>query len=327
MEIEQIGGEFALIEQLSECVPNMHGDLLVGMGDDAAVIRTAPEPAPYLLVTTDILVEARHFHRRWAQPEQIGIKAAESNLSDIAAMGGRPTWMFISLVLAKDTPVKWARRLYEGIGAACRRHGVIVAGGDTSQGPVNTINITLLGSVAPAHLCLRSQAVPGDLLVVSGPLGASAAALALLTRGEPVCDYLLEKHLAPTCRLDAAAVIAPLAHAMIDISDGLGSEVHHVCHRSRVSAEIHAEAIPLHETVRAAGKTLQTPPVDFAIRGGEDYELLFSIDEENLRALEKTGVDFYKVGRVTAGDAAPVLLTAQGRLPLERGFNHFSSHG
>jgi thiamine-monophosphate kinase len=323
MKIEEMGGEFALIDRLSELVPNSHGDLLVGMGDDAAVIRTAPEPAPFLLVTTDILVEERHFRRPWAEPEQIGIKAAESNLSDIAAMGGRPTWMFISLVLSKDTDERWPRRLYDGIGAACRRHGVIVAGGDTSRGSVNTINITLLGTVAPAHLCLRSQAVPGDLLMVTGPLGASAAALALLTRGEPVCDYLLEKHLAPTCRLDAAAVIAPLAHAMIDISDGLGSEVHHICHRSRVSAEIHADTIPLHQTVRAAGETLQTPPVDFAIRGGEDYELLFSIAEENLKALEKSGFPFYKVGRVTAGDAAPVLLTAEGRLPLERGFNHF----
>jgi len=323
MKIEEIGGEFALIDLLSERVPNTHGDLVVGIGDDAAVIRTAPEPAPYLLATTDIMVEDRHFRRRWAGPEQIGIKAAESNLSDIAAMGGRPTWMFISLVLTKDTDETWARRLYDGIGASCRRHGVIVAGGDTTRGAVNAINITLLGTVAPAHLCLRSQALPGDLLMVTGPLGASAAALDLLTRGEPVADYLLGKHLSPACRLDAAASIAPLVHAMIDISDGLGSEVHHICNRSQVSAEIHADAIPLHETVRAAGETLQTPPVDFAIRGGEDYELLFSIKAENLPALEKTGIDFYKVGKVTAGDATPVLLTAEGRLPLERGFDHF----
>jgi thiamine-monophosphate kinase len=323
MKIREIGGEFALIDRLSQIVPNAHGDLVAGVGDDAAVIRTAPEPAPYLLVTTDILVEERHFRRQWAQPEQIGLKAAESNISDIAAMGGKPTWMFISLVLSKHADVTWAQRLYDGIGTACRRHGAIVAGGDTTRGSVNTITITLLGTVSPAHLCLRSHARPGDLLMVTGPLGASAAALALLARGESVCDYLLEKHLTPTCRLDVAATIAPLANAMIDISDGLGSEVHHICNRSRVSAEVHADTLPLHHTVRAAGEALQMPPMDFAIQGGEDYELLFSLPEENVPALEKTGITFHKVGCITAGDANPVLVTAEGRQPLKRGYNHF----
>ncbi len=325
MRIEEIGGEFALIDRLSEIVPNAHDALIAGIGDDAAVIRTAPEPAPYLLVTTDILVEDHHFRRQWAQPEQIGIKAAESNLSDIAAMGGRPTWMFISLVLSKDTDPTWARKLYDGIGASCRRHGAVVAGGDTSRGSVNTVNITLLGTVSPAHLCLRSHARPGDLLMVTGPLGASAAAFELLSRGASVGNDLLEKHLAPSCRLDAAASIAPLANAMIDISDGLGSEVHHICRQSQVSAEIYAESIPVHEAVRAAGKTLQSAPIDFAIQGGEDYELLFSIKKENLPALKKTGITFYQVGRITEGNAAPVLVTAQGRCPLKLGYNHFGA--
>ena len=324
MKIEKLGGEFAMIDQLSAIVPNAHGDLVAGIGDDAAVIRTAPEPAPYLLVTTDILVEERHFRRQWAEPEQIGIKAAESNLSDIAAMGGKPTWMFISLVLAKDADMPWARRLYEGIGASCRRHGAIVAGGDTAKGAVTTINITLLGMVSPAHLCLRSHARPGDLLMVTGPLGASAAALALLTRGESVCDDLLEKHLTPTCRLDAAASIAPLANAMIDISDGLGSELHHICQRSRVSAEIYAESIPLCEAVKAAGEILQMAPGDFAIQGGEDYELLFSIGKENITDLKKTGITCYRVGSIFEGDAPPVLVSAEGRHPLKCGYNHFA---
>ena len=188
MKIEEIGGEFALIDQLSRMVPKSHHELVVGIGDDAAVVRTAPEPAPYLLATTDIMVEGRHFHRQWAQPEQIGIKAAESNISDIAAMGGKPTWMFISLVLSREMDVDWVRRLYEGIGLSCRRHGAIVAGGDTTRGAANTINISLLGEVSPDLLCLRSHAQAGDTLAVTGTLGASAAALALLEKGETERD-------------------------------------------------------------------------------------------------------------------------------------------
>ena len=323
MKIKDIGGEFALIDRLSAMVPNSHHELVAGIGDDAAVLRTGPEPSPYLLVTTDIMVEGRHFDRRWAQPEQIGIKAAESNLSDIAAMGGRPTWMFISLVLSKEMDVGWVQRVYEGIGLSCRRHGAVVAGGDTTRGAANAINISLLGEVTPDLLCLRSHAQPGDTLVVTGTLGASAAALALLENGETPCRYLLEKHLSPTCRLDVVDVIAPLANAMIDISDGLGSEVRHICKQSRVGAEIYADAVPLHSAVISAGETLGKAPVDFAVQGGEDYELLFSISEKKLPMLEETGITWYKVGKVVEGGADPIIVIDEGRYPLSSGFNHF----
>ena len=323
MKIKDIGGEFALIDRLSAMVPKSHHELVAGIGDDAAVVRVAPEPAPYILVTTDLMVEGRHFHRQWAQPEQIGIKAAESNISDIAAMGGRPTWMFISLVLSHNMDVSWVQRLYEGIGLSCRRHGAIVAGGDTTRGEVNTINISLMGEVSPDHLCLRSHAQAGDALVVTGPLGASAAALALLQKGKTPCRYLLEKHLSPKCRLDVVDVIAPLANAMIDISDGLGSEVRHICEQSRAGAEIYADAVPLHDTVISAGEALEKAPVEFAVQGGEDYELLFSISEENLSALENTGITCYKVGKVLEHSAEAVFVTEEGRHPLSSGFNHF----
>lgn len=323
MRIEEIGGEFALIDRLTEIVPNAHNDLIKGIGDDAAVIRTAPDPAPFLLATTDILVEERHFRGRWAKPVQIGIKAAESNISDIAAMGGSPTWMFVSLALSGDTDVSWARELYEGIGLSCRRHGVIVAGGDTTKGSVNTINITLLGTVSQTNLCLRSHAKPGDLLMVTGTLGASAAALAILNQGQTPDLYLLEKHLAPTCRQEWVSSIAPLANAMIDISDGLGSEVHHICRQSGVGAEVLADAIPLHDTVISAGDMLGCKAVDFAIRGGEDYELLFSLSGENLPALEQTGLTCYEVGKIISSGSEPVLVSGEGRQVLPGGYNHF----
>lgn len=324
MRISDIGGEFALIDRLARLLPVGHRDLLVGLGDDAAVIRTAPEPAPYLLVTTDILVSGRHFKNEWASARQIGIKAAECNISDIAAMGGTPTWMFISLVLSQQTDVEWAEQLYRGVAASCRRHGAIVAGGDTTQGPVDTINIALLGSVAPDELCLRRHARPGDVLMVTGTLGASAAGLSLLSNHRRAGEYLREKHLSPTCRLDAARLIAPFVHAMIDISDGLGSEVHHICKQSGTGAEIEKERIPLHPDVLSAARLLEADPYAWALSGGEDFELLFSIAPHKVTALQSAGITCHPVGRVTqVGDGIVLIHPDGSRTPLPGGYDHF----
>jgi len=326
MKIKDIGGEFALIDQLTQITSMDHADLIVGPGDDAAVIRTAPAPAPYLLVTTDILVEESHFKRKWATPEQIGTKAAECNISDIAAMGGTPAWMFISLVLTEEIDVEWVREVYRGIGTSCRRHGAIVAGGDTTLGTVNTINITLLGFVREHELCLRSHARAGDLLMVSGPLGASAAGLALLNADKKPCQYLLQKHLAPTCRLEASRKIAPLANAMIDISDGLGSEVHHICRQSNTGARIDAALIPLHDDVKAAADALGKDPLEFALSGGEDFELLFSIAPGKVAQLNRAGLTCHPVGRVVEMSEGLTLVHADGSTtPLPGGYDHFSN--
>jgi thiamine-monophosphate kinase len=327
MKISDIGGEFALIDRLAHLLPADHQDLVVGVGDDAAVIRTAPEPAPYLLVTTDILVAGRHFNTEWAGARQIGIKSAECNISDIAAMGGTPTWMFISLVLSRQTDVEWAEELYRGVAASCQRHGVVVAGGDTTQGAVDTVNIALLGSVAPDELCLRRHARPGDVLMVTGTLGASAAGLNLLSGNRRIGEYLREKHLAPTCRLDAARPIARLAHAMIDISDGLGSEVYHICEQSGTGAEIEKERIPLHPEVLSAARLLEADPYAWALSGGEDFELLFSIAPHKVAALQSAGVACHPVGHVTeAGDGIVLVHPDGSRTPLPGGYDHFRSN-
>lgn len=324
MKIKDIGGEFALIHRLTKITKGGNPTLIAGVGDDAAVIQTAPGPAPYLLVTTDILVDQRHFSRQWATPEQIGFKAAECNVSDIAAMGGQPTWMFVSLVLTEETEVGWAEGLYRGLARSCRQHGIVVAGGDTTQGPTHTINIALLGTVTAESLCLRSHARPGDLLMVTGTLGASAAGLALLQRSREPTAYLRQKHLMPNCRLDAARQIAPLANAMIDISDGLGSEVHHICEQSLVGAVVEASRIPLHDDVQAAGKALNTDPIQFALSGGEDFELLFSMAPDKLDQLAQTNVTCYRVGHMVAEKGRPELIMPDGsRLPLPGGYDHF----
>ena len=324
MRIKEIGGEFALIDQLQRMIDENHPDLIAGIGDDAAVIRTAPEPTPYLLATTDILVEGRHFNCQWATPEQIGQKAAECNMSDIAAMGGSPSWMFISLVLNKNTDVQWVKALYAGIFTACQRHGAIIAGGDTTQGTVNTINIALLGSVAPDQLCLRSHAIPGDLLMVTGALGASAAGLALLSKEIKPSSYLLKKHVAPSCRLDVSRQIAVFANAMIDISDGLGSEVHHICRQSGTGAQIDAVAIPIHQDVKTAAEKLGVDPLEFALSGGEDFELLFSIQPDQLKFLQQTGLVCHQVGQLVEASQGIHLIQPNGHtITLPGGYDHF----
>lgn len=323
MKIKEIGGEFGLIRRLAELMPSDRAEVIRGIGDDAAVLRIAPEPAPYLLITTDLLVEDRHFRRTWSTPEQIGLKAAECNLSDIAAMGGTPQWMFVSIVLPGDTQVEWIEGVYRGIVGSCRRQGVLLLGGDTTQGETVTINITLLGSVPPHHLCLRSDARPGDVLMVTGPLGASAAAYELLSHGHRPSEYLLQKHLAPASRLDISSRIAPLANAMIDISDGLGPEVRHLCEQSAVGARIDAHCIPIHDDVAAAGRRLNLDPTQWALSGGEDFELLFSITPANLERLKLTGLVLYEIGRITDRPDSIVLMSQGRTLPLPGGYDHF----
>ncbi|RJQ70973.1 MAG: thiamine-phosphate kinase [Desulfobacteraceae bacterium] len=324
MIIKEIGGEFGLIRRIAELLPADRAEVVKGIGDDAAVLRIAPEPSPYLLVTTDLLVENRHFRRTWSTPEQIGMKAAECNMSDIAAMGGSPQWMFVSIVLPADTEVEWVESLYRGMGRSCQQHGVVLLGGDTTQGDVITINITLLGSVDPDHLCLRRHGRPGDLLMVTGTLGASAAAYALLSNGYRPSKYLLHKHLTPASRLDVSSRIAPFANAMIDISDGLAAEVRHICAQSAAGARINSQNIPIHDDVKAAGRTLGIDPVTWALSGGEDFELLFSVSPERLAQLKAQGCVLHEVGRITDAEDGILLMTSSGEaIPLPGGFDHF----
>jgi len=324
MKINDIGGEFALIDRLAGQAPTRHTDLLAGIGDDAAVIGRPPGGDEHLLVTTDMLVENSHFRCDWATPEQIGFKSVACNVSDIAAMGGSPTFMFVSLALPTDADVFWVESLYQGMAAACRRYGVVLAGGDTTHSALVTISITLLGRVAPEHLCLRSHARPGDLLCVTGHLGGAAAGLAMLNAGMKPAPYLQERHLAPGCRLDVSPAIAPLAHAMIDISDGLAAEVNHICDQSGTGAEIVAASIPVHPLVREAAGLTGNDPLAFALTGGEDFELLFSITPQNRQLLAERTIDVTTVGRVTDAGQGRILVLPDGRRTiLAGGYNHF----
>lgn len=327
MKIHEIGGEFALIQRLAARSVVSHPELVKGIGDDAAAIAGTASDGDLLLVTTDMLVEESHFRCDWSSPFQIGFKAATCNLSDIAAMGGAPTFIFVSLALRSDMDVNWVEELYRGITDVCRQHGVVLAGGDTTHGEKNTISITLLGRVAPDRVRLRSHARPGELLCVTGHLGGGAAGLAMLTAGLDTPEYLQEKHLAPRCRLDVAPTIASFARAMIDISDGLAAEVSHICDESRTGAEVFAADIPIHPKVEEAARRTQSTSLDFALSGGEDFELLFTLRPEDRTPLEAEGVRIFPVGRVTEAAAGRVLILDDGqRTPLAGGYNHFGAN-
>ena len=323
MLIKEIGGEFALIDRLRRLVPDRCPGLIVGIGDDAAVLETADEDW-YRLVTSDLLVENQHFNFTWCGPEEIGFKAVEANVSDIAAMGGEPDVMLVSLVLPPETPVETVEGLYRGMGRSCRRNRVTVVGGDTTRGEAITVSITLMGKVAADRLCLRSHARVGDLIGVTGTLGGSAAGQALMQRNLPATRDLRRKHLVPECRLDAAPLLAPLVNAMIDVSDGLAPEVGHICDQSGVGARIAAEQIPLHPDVASAAATLGRDPLGFALGGGEDYELLFTLAPQNLERLRRCGLDFTLLGEIVPAAEGRLLVGSGGvTVPLQGGYNHF----
>lgn len=327
MKIHEIGGEFALIDRLARLASVSHDDLVTGIGDDAAVIGGLFSDRESLLVTTDMLVDSRHFRQDWSTPTQIGKKAVTCNVSDIAAMGGTPTFMFISIALAVNTEVTWIEELYQGMADACRQYGVVIAGGDTTHSETLTISITLMGRASTENLCLRSHARPGDLLCVSGPLGGSAAGLNLLTMGVEPPESLKRKHLTPGCRLDVSPTIAPLARAMIDISDGLAAEVNHICDQSGTGAQIFSEKIPIYPSVEDAANLTGQDPLELALSGGEDFELLFSITPENHRKLAKMGVDGIIVGKATKAESGRVLITPDGKQSfLSGGYNHFTNN-
>ena len=324
MEISEFGGEFALINRIQQIIATPDSRIMVGIGDDAAVFKKDGNSDRCLLVTTDTLVEDVHYRIRWSQARQIGIKAVEANVSDIAAMGGAPTGVFVSLVLSPEISVEWVEDLYRGMAESCRHHRVTIAGGDTTHGVVTMISITVLGEVAADHLCLRSHAREGDLLAVTGPLGGSAAALDLMNNDLKPTDYLKRKHLTPRCRADIAPRLAPRVNAMIDISDGLASEIHHLCNQSHTGAHIHAEKIPLHPDVIHTGRLLKTDPLGYALSGGEDFELLFTIAPDMWPWLEKESVSCHIIGHVVA-DAEGRMLVKEGHTQstLQGGYNHF----
>lgn len=324
-------GEFGLIDLIKQDTINNHGNVIVGIGDDAAVLL--PAPRQLQLLTTDMLVESVHFDLTTTTPWQLGYKAIAVNVSDIAAMGGAPRHAVVSLALPKSTPAEFVVNLYQGMKEICHEFGVNIVGGDTVSNPHGiVINVTVAGEVEPANLVRRSGAQPGDIVAVTGFLGDSAAGLALLGAGEWE-DYdfawpLVTAHLTPRPQVSAGQLLGSNgATSMDDISDGLASEVHEIAKASNVGIRLYAEEIPMRNELKEAAKVMDKPALDYALYGGEDFQLVFTMEPHQFEILTASQENFswFKVGEVVTADQGVTLVDEEGNVQrLEaRGYNHF----
>jgi len=311
MRIGELGGEFALIERLRR--PKRNPRVLVGIGDDAAVVRG---DGRLLVFTTDLLVEGDHFSLEYFSPSQVGWKAMESNLSDLAAMGADPQYALVGLTLRSDATVELVDGIYEGLYASADRCGMEVIGGDITHGEVMVLAITLIGQVDEENLCLRSSACPGDRIWVSGSLGGSAAGLKLLLEGVEGFEEVKRKHLEPVARLDISRSVRGRAHAMEDVSDGLASEVRNICIASGCGAVVSGDKVPIDPEVRRAAEVLRRDPLDWALFGGEDFELVYT-------APEGARMPGYEVGVVTEGEGVYIERGERRELLTRWGYDHF----
>jgi len=304
-------GEFGLIERIAERVRGKEG-LIKGIGDDCAVLD---DEKGYALLTTDMLVSGDHFNRGWHTPWQIGWKSIIVNVSDIAAMGGLPEWCLVSVALPDDVDYEYADKIFQGMIDASKKYDLTIIGGDTTHGDILVINITLIGRVEKENLCLRGDAQVGDLICVSGDLGKSWAGLDLLRAGrEGYTDF----HLQPDCRLGLGRELAPYVNAMIDVSDGLASEVNHICDESGVGAIVEKEKVPISNKTREAGKILNKDPMFWALSGGEDFELVFTVPESKIDKVKDT--DPIIVGKITKEGR---YIVNGEKKTLEGGYKHF----
>jgi len=300
--------EKALIAQVrrlatsSRKSPQAAGRVIIrGIGDDAAVLRVGPDRDS--LVTTDFTLEGIHFRRDWHSPESVGHRCLTRGLSDIAAMGGQPLAIFLSLALPRDLPQSWVNRFMTSLTKLAGKHGATLAGGDTSQSPDRILaDIIVLGTVPKNRAILRSGAKPGDRIYVTGELGGSAAVIARL-RAHPkkkLDPRVYPRHFFPEPRLELGGILREknLVSAMIDTSDGLSTDLAHICEESRVGAEIDASKIPC----ARIGKTAREVDLELALHGGEDYELLFTAAKGKPVPKRIAGVTITEIGHITGPD-------------------------
>ncbi len=335
MRVSQLG-EFPLIDLVSRIVGVERSDIVVGIGDDVAVLGEQGDEL--LLATVDSQVESVHFLRDCITPFQLGRRALAINLSDIAAMGGTPQYALVSLALPADTEVAWVEELYRGLREEGDRFGVAVVGGNMARSLGGVfVDVCVLGRVRREHLLLRSGAGVGDRILVTGQLGDSAAGLSLLLHdrldvAEQDREQLLARHLTPTPRLAESAVIAwsGLATAMIDISDGLSSDLGHICQRSGVGARVWVERLPISAATRRVAGLINKAPWHLALTGGEDYELCFTAPPEAAEGLteavsRETGTPVTVVGEILPEAEGRRLVLEDGREVLleAKGWEHF----
>lgn len=337
-ELDQLG-EFGLIDQLTQDFPLRNASSLKGVGDDAAVIN---HEGYRTLVSVDLLVEGIHFDMTYTPLKHLGYKAAVVNFSDIYAMNGTPTQIVVGLGVSNRYSVEALDALYAGIRLACEQYGVDMVGGDTTSSCSGlVISITVIGMAKEEEIVYRSGAKANDLLCVSGDLGGAYMGLLILEREKAEYlanpnmqpqlegfDYVLQRQLKPEARKDVVARLKELGvkpTSMIDISDGLASEILHLCKESGVGCQLYEDKIPLDPSTEKIAKDFQIVPSVAALSGGEDYELLFTIDQGDYEKIQQMSDDVTVIGYMTPDkDIAELITPDNHAIPIKaQGWNHF----
>ena len=332
-------GEFGLIDRLTKDFPINNSETKLGVGDDAAVLAFGEKD---VVVTTDLLLEGIHFDLRYVPLQHLGYKAAIVNFSDIYAMNATPRQITVSIGVSSRFTVEHIDLLYAGIKRACEIYGVDLVGGDTSASVTGlVISITCIGDVAKGEEVRRSGAKPTDIICVSGDLGAAFMGLQLLERENSVAagqkdfqpdfagkEYILERQLKPEARRDIVELLKKeniKPTSMIDVSDGLSSELLHICKSSNVGCRVYEDKIPIDYQTAMMAEEFNMNLVTAAMNGGEDYELLFTVpltDHEKIEKLQ--GIKM--IGYVTSPDLGAALVTRDGaEIPIKaQGWNAFN---
>ena len=335
MKFSEIG-EFGFIDSIKgQCDISAQG-VIKGIGDDCAVFRSTP--GRVVLFTADMLVEDIHFVIDKIAFSQLGRKAVAVNLSDIAAMGGRPLVALISLAIPVELSVEAIQELYRGMRDICEHYGLDIVGGDTVASPDKlVINISVIGDARENDVLYRSGASPGDTIYVTGYVGDSMAGLKIITNEiippEGIGSYFIKAHNEPIPLVETGRTITAsgLASAMIDLSDGLLSDLGHICEESGVGALLFSEKIPLSPELTLLAGDAGFNPLDLAISGGEDYQLLFTVPVENDQGIEKIFKEHgltppYPIGEIKEDQGLRVANEDGSIEALKpKGFNHFSS--
>ncbi len=331
-------GEFGLIDRIKKCVTTPQKFVIIGIGDDTAVLEA--EDGNLLLFASDTLVEGVHFKREHIPFCDVGWRAMAANVSDIAAMGGEPVCALVSLCLSKKMDVEDVEALYSGMDRVGSEFGCPIIGGDTTSSPDSAvISISVLGRTNKERLTLRSGAHIGDTICLTGALGGSKAGLELLSRtanfnlDSADIDYLKERYRRPYPRISEAFAMGDVAsiHAAIDISDGLSSEMNHICRESNKGAQIFSDKVPIHSATRQVAAQDSSTGMEYALSGGEDFELLFTLGESDVQKVksslqERTGTPMSVIGNITDPKEGIHIVYGDGKKEkLESsGYRHFA---
>lgn len=324
-EISELG-EFGLIDHITKDIKINHKNTIKGVGDDAAVIEYGDI---YAIITTDLLVEGIHFNLIYTPLKHLGYKAVIVNLSDIYAMNATPKQITVSIAISKKFAVEHIEQIYEGIKLACEQYKVDLIGGDTSSSLTGlAISITAIGEARKEEITYRNTANKNDIVCVTGNLGSAYMGLQLLEREKEIFktypgfnpslegyDYILQRQLKPEARKDVIKILRELnvkPTSMIDISDGLSSEILHICKKSDVGCKIFQDKIPIDLNTEKMAEEFNIDPLTAALNGGEDYELLFTIDINDLEKIKDQSM-IHPIGHITDQKHGAVLITNSGQ--------------